>query len=82
MGFYIGDKETRTSMLSNGLSAEWLAEDKIAVWAKNAGGTYQLSNQLFGLYGLENKRGFFTSTLASEMPEDTYNYYKSLEDSE
>ena len=75
VGFYIGDRETRTSMLSNGLSAEWLAEDKIAVWAKNAGGTYQLSNQLFELYGLENKRGFFTSTLESAMPEGQYTYY-------
>ena len=77
VGFYIGDGETRTSMLSNGLSAEWLAEDKIAVWAKNSSGTFELSNQLFALYGLENKRGFFTSTLASPMPEGVYTYYCS-----
>ena len=77
VGFCIGERETRTSMLSNGLSAEWLAEDRIAVWAKNAGGTYQLSNQLFKLYGLENRRGFFTSTLSSAMPEGTYTYYCS-----
>ena len=77
VGFYIGDGQTRTSMLSNGLSAEWLAEDKIAVWAKNSSGTFELSNQLFTLYGLENKRGFFTSTLASAMPEGVYTYYCS-----
>lgn len=75
VGLCLGGEKTRTSMLSNGLSAEWLAGDQIAVWAKNSAGAYQLSNQIFKLYGSDVKRGFFTSTLESAMPEDVYTYY-------
>lgn len=75
VGICLGGEKTRTSMLSNGLSAEWLAGDQIAVWAKNSAGAYQLSNQIFKLYGSDVKRGFFTSTLESAMPEDVYTYY-------
>lgn len=77
VGLCLGGDQTRTSMLSNGLSAEWLPGDKIAVWAVNSSGTYQLSNQIFELYGLDTKRGFFTSTLPSVMPEGVYTYYCS-----
>ena len=77
VGICLGGEKTRTSMLSNGLSAEWLAGDQIAVWAKNSAGAYQLSNQIFKLYGSDVKRGFFTSTLESAMPEDVYTYYCS-----
>lgn len=77
VGLYLGEDQTRTSMLSNGLSAEWVAGDRIAVWAKNSAGTYQLSNQSFELYGLEQGRGFFTSTLSSAMPDGVYTYYCS-----
>ena len=77
VGLCLGGEKTRTSMLSNGLSAEWLAGDQIAVWAKNSAGAYQLSNQIFKLYGRDVKRGFFTSTLESAMPEDVYTYYCS-----
>lgn len=77
VGLCLGGEKTRTSMLSNGLSAEWLAGDRIAVWAKNSAGAYQLSNQIFKLYGRDVKRGFFTSTLESAMPEDVYTYYCS-----
>ena len=77
VGFCVGEDLTRTTMLSNGLSAEWVAGDKIAVWAVNSSGNYQLSNQPFELYGLDSSRGFFTSTLTSVMPEDIYTYYCS-----
>ena len=77
VGLCLGDGQTRTSMLSNGLSAKWLAGDQIAVWAMNSSGTYELSNQLFELYGYDTSRGFFTSTLASPMPEGVYTYYCS-----
>ena len=77
VGLCLGGEKTRTSMLSNGLSAEWLAGDQIAVWAKNSAGAYQLSNQIFKLYARDVKRGFFTSTLESAMPEDVYTYYCS-----
>ena len=49
VGFCVGEDLTRTTMLSNGLSAEWVAGDKIAVWAVNSSGNYQLSNQPFEL---------------------------------
>ena len=75
VGFYAGGVQTRTEMLQNGLSAAWVAGDRIAVWALGSSGAYALSNQVFETYGLDRSRGFFTSTLASEMPEDTYNYY-------
>ena len=77
VGFYAGGAQTRTEMLQNGLSAAWVAGDQIAVWALGSSGSYTLSNQVFETYGLDQSRGFFTSTLASAMPEDTYTYYCS-----
>lgn len=70
-----GVTQTKTEMLSDGLGAIWSAGDQISVWAKNSQGLCILSNQAFGTYGLDKGRGFFTSTLESAMPEDTYTYY-------
>ena len=78
VGFYAGDALTRTTILPNGLSAVWQPGDQLALWARNSAGDFVLQNQIFRTFGLGDKRGFFTSTLASEMPEDTYNYYESL----
>ena len=75
VGFHAGGVSTRTEMMPNGLSAEWSAGDELAVWAKDSAGEYALYNQVFRTYGLDNGRGFFTSTLAGAMPEDTYMYY-------
>ena len=75
VGFYAGGAETRTEMLSNGLSTKWVAGDELAVWARNSSGAFTLSNQIFKTYGLDGARGFFTSELAEPMPEDTYTYY-------
>ncbi len=75
VGFYAGGAETRTEMLQNGLSAVWSAGDELAVWAKNSSGEFTLENQVFKTYGIDGKRGFFTSTLAGAMPEGTYTYY-------
>ena len=75
VGIYAGGGQTRTSMQPNGLSASWEAGDELAVWAKDASGTYILQNQIFKAYGLENSRGFFTSVLDSSMPEGTFTYY-------
>ena len=77
VGFYAGGAQTRTTMLDNGLSAAWEADDQLAVWAIGSSGAYTLSNQIFRLYGSEYGRGFFTSDLDSPMPEDTYTYYAS-----
>lgn len=62
-------------MLEDGLSATWVTDDKIALWAKNSSGAYILSNQTFKTYGYDDAKGYFTSTLSSAMPEDTYTYY-------
>ena len=75
VGFHAGGgSQTRTQMLPNGLSADWEAGDELAVWARNSSGSYTLSNQIFQTYGLDGRRGFFTSELASAMPEGTYTY--------
>lgn len=75
VGFFAGGAQTRTAMLPNGLSAEWVSGDEIAVWAMNSSGSYTLTNQTFGTYGIDASRGFFSSTLDAAMPEDTYTYY-------
>lgn len=75
VGFYAGGAQTRTEMLDNGLSAVWVADDRIALWARGSSGSYVLSNQVFKTYGLDDELGYFTSELSAAMPEDTYTYY-------
>ena len=76
VGFYAGGGTTRTTMLSNGLSAEWVEGDEIALWAKKSDGAYALTEQVFKTYGIDSKRGFFTSTLSSDMSDEgKYTYY-------
>lgn len=76
VGFYVGGgTDTRTEMLPNGLSAVWTDGDELAVWARNSAGDFTLSNQIFKTYGIDGRRGFFTSTLSEAMPDDTYTYY-------
>lgn len=75
VGLYAGDALTRTTILPNGLSAVWQPGDQLALWARNSAGDFVLQNQIFRTFGLGDKRGFFTSTLASDMPESTYTYY-------
>ncbi len=77
VGFYAGEPSTRTTMLSNGLSAAWEVSDEIALWARNSSGNYTLSAHTFRTYGLDSSRGWFTATLDSAMPEDNYTYYAS-----
>lgn len=75
VAIYAADPYTRTTMLPNGLSAIWEASDELAVWAKNSNGAFALQNQIFKTYGLDERRGFFTSTLSEPMPEDIYTYF-------
>ena len=76
VGFYAGDGLTRTTMLSDGLSAVWEAGDQLAVWAEGlSSGSYAFSNQIFKTYGLDDSFGFFTSTINETMDEDAYWYY-------
>ena len=77
VGCYASGVQTRTEMLSNGLSAVWSDDDQIALWAVGSDGSYALSRQIFQTYGTDGKRGFFTSTLETPMPEGTYTYYCS-----
>ena len=64
-------------MLSDGLGTVWVAGDELALWAVGESGDHVLSNQKFKTYGLDGRRGFFTSTLSSPMPEGTFTYYCS-----
>ena len=75
VGISASGAQTKTTMLPNGLSAAWEADDQLAVWAKGSSGSYVLSNQIFQNYGNDYGRAFFTSTLSSAMPDDTYTYY-------
>lgn len=76
VGFSAGGAcSTRSSMLDDGLSAEWTAGDRIAVWARNSSSSYILAGQSFGIYGLDGGRAFFSSVLASSMLEDDYTYF-------
>ena len=75
VGIYAGGAQTKTTMLSNGLSAAWESGDQIAVWALASSGSYTLSNQTFWTHGIDVSRGFFSSNLAEPMPDGTYTYY-------
>ena len=75
VGFYAGDTQTKTEMLANGLSTEWVADDIIAMWAINSSGSFALSDQKFRTYGIDGRKGFFTSDLSSAMADDSYTYY-------
>ena len=77
VGFYAGGPFTRTSICDDGLSSEWQQGDRISVWAVGSNDVKVLDNTGFAVYGLNGGRAFFTATLDSEMPEDTYTYYAS-----
>lgn len=76
VGIYAGNgSETRTEMLSNGLSAVWEDDDQLVVWAYAQNGYPELDRQIFKAYGLDEGHGFFTSVLAEPMSAGTYTYY-------
>ena len=75
VGIHTGDVSTRTQIQDNGLSTVWTEGDRLSLWAIGSSGEYALSNQVFTAYGTDAGRGFFTSELPSQMPEDTYIYY-------
>lgn len=77
VGFYAGGPFTRTSICDDGLSSEWQQGDRMSVWAVGSDGVKVLDNTGFAVYGLNGGQAFFTATLDSEMPEDTYTYYAS-----
>lgn len=75
VGFYAGGSLTKTAINPDGLSASWVAGDRIALWAKNSAGAFSLSNQAFTTYGADRGFAYFSTTLGSTMPEDSYTYY-------
>lgn len=75
VGFHIGSDMTRTTMLSDGISTKWEADDQLALWAKNSDGAFTLQNQIFKLHGADVSRGFFTSVLPAAMPDGNYTYF-------
>ena len=75
VGIYAGGVQTRTEMLSNGLSAKWVDGDELALWARASSGDFFFTNKVFRTYGVDGGRGFFTSTLDQAMPEGDYTYY-------
>lgn len=75
VGIQTAPSLTKTSILSNGLSAKWEEGDELALWAINSGSSYTLTSQVFKLYGANLGHGFFTSELSSPMPSGTYTYY-------
>lgn len=73
-----GGADTKTSLGDDGHSFFWDRGDAIAVWARNSEGDFAIDGQRFTLMASpDNNRSvaYFSSTLASEMPEDTYTYY-------
>ena len=73
VGFYAGGGQTRTTMLSDGLSTAWEEGDEVSLWARNSSGSYTLSNQIFQTYGLDSGWASFKSTI-DPMADDTYTY--------
>ena len=79
VGFTVGGQradivETRSSITDDGLSVRWEDSDSISLWVTNSSGSLYLSNQIFSIIGNGGHGALFASTLASPMPEDTYEY--------
>lgn len=75
VGFSIGNEATRSFVEDDGESVRWQEGDELALWAKKSNGSMALSGQPFTLYGHNEGRGWFTSTLSSAMSSGTYTYY-------
>lgn len=65
---------TKTTVSSDGRSVKWAAEDALALWASDEAGQAVFSNQKFVVYGMDDGRAVFTSTLEAPMEEGTYTY--------
>ena len=72
-----GAPETRTAYDAECRGFVWQSGDAVSVWAKSAGGTFELDGQTFSLLatGLDKSSAYFSATLQSGMTEGTYSYY-------
>lgn len=75
VGYRFDDHSTKTQASNDGLTTIWKENDETALWARNSSGSYILEAQRFSMLGEYGERGWFTSTLSSAMPDDTYTYY-------
>ncbi len=79
VGFWVGDSHdiTRTQINDDGQYVSWSRQDSIALWAKNATGSFVLENQIFNQWFIsaDNSKAYFISDLGSPMTSGTYTYY-------
>jgi YD repeat-containing protein len=78
VAFGVADSFTKTSPDDSYTHFTWDKGDQIALWAKASDESYTLSAQTFNLYASTDSprpMAWFTSTLASAMPDGTYTYY-------
>lgn len=68
--------KNRTTVDSDGRTAIWKSDDKIAVWAQGSDGNFDLNGERFILYRFTNSmtQAIFTAYI-TPMEEDTYTYY-------
>lgn len=69
---------TRTAIGDDGMTTHWAQGDKLAVWAKNAGGTFVFRNEMFTLRHFSDSydKAFFSGNVAA-MAEGDYTYMLS-----
>ena len=79
VGFVVDkeDSRTRTSLDAFSGRFSWEESDKVALWAKDAGGEFVLNAQEFSVSALGYGTGqaYFTSTIAAPMTEGDYSYF-------
>ena len=68
--------KTRTLIAEDGYSARWSGGDKIAIWAANELGEYELAAEPFTMYHISEvwETAIFTATI-NPMTSDSYTYY-------
>ncbi|MBR0394660.1 MAG: fimbrillin family protein [Alistipes sp.] len=68
--------KSRTTVDSDGRTAIWEGDDKIAVWAQGSDGNFDLTGERFILYRFTNSmtQAIFTAYI-TPMEEDNYTYY-------
>ena len=68
--------KTRTLIAEDGYSARWSGGDKIAIWAANELGEYELAAEPFTMYHISEvwETAIFTATI-NPLTSDSYTYY-------
>lgn len=74
VGFWVGDKTSKTYVLPDGVSTSWESADEVALWAKNGNNEWALNAQKFIMMSYDGPVAFFTSTLQTPMEVGSYQY--------